>query len=381
MKPRPATGIVFSLLIGVAAVTPAKGDEQLQDRCDRIAKEVERLVELEFKTRVAVERIRRDEYRKILRRHVEVVFPRKRLDGWIRSWQLLGLFDARFDFEELLDHTATATNATYNPETKTIQVLPGSENSETDETVFHELVHAAQDQHHDLNGIWQQLEALASIDAVMAFRFLVEGEAVFWPMLYRRQMTLEQVVSLPPQPQIEVFGDDTFIPAQTIVSNFENNAKRDPRLNDVALAMKRTPPIMVCLLCLPYSKGDNAILRIVKRGGRQALRQSFEDLSSLNTRDLLFPSPQDEKPSGLTKVQLGSVGETLGAPWKLKHADTMGALVLHTMFEQRGDRATEIAQGWNGDRIQLWDNADDGVVLTGRMDFEIADSARCSRRN
>ena len=39
------THAVLGLLIGVAASAQAKGEEQLQDRCDRIAKEVGRLVE------------------------------------------------------------------------------------------------------------------------------------------------------------------------------------------------------------------------------------------------------------------------------------------------------------------------------------------------
>ena len=282
-----------------------------------------------------------------MRSQAEVFLPKKRLDGWVRSWQLLGLFDDDFDFDELLDHAATATNASYSPKSKMIQLMQGSENSANDETVFHELVHAAQDQRHDLNRICERLDMLASTDVMMAFRFLLEGEAVFWPTLYQRQMTLEQAVSLPPESQAEVFGDDRLLTSQTIVRNFENNAKRDPRFNTIALAMKRLPPLMIRLLCLPYSKGDNAVLRIVKRGGRQALRQSFEDLSSLNTRDMLFPNPQNEKPRGVTKIQLASMEDKLGASWKLKHADTIGALVFHTMFEQRGDRATEIARSWN----------------------------------
>jgi hypothetical protein len=369
------THIVFGLLIGVTAFTPANGDEQLQDRCDRIAKEVGRLVGIELKKKVMVQRISRDEYRKSMRSQVEVQFFKKRIDGWIRSLQFLGLFDDYFDFEELLDHAETATNANYSPATKMIQIIPGSESSETDETVFHELVHAAQDQRHDLNRIWEQLDTLGSTDAMMAFRFLLEGEAVFWPMLYQRRMTLEQAVRLSPESQSEVFGDDRPVTSETIVRNFENNAKRDPRFNDVALAMKRSPPLIVRLFCLPYIKGDNAVLRIVKRDGRQALRQSFEDLSSLNTRDMLFPNPQNEKLRSVTKVQLPLVENKLGIPWKLKHADTMGALVLHTMFEQRGDRATEIARSWNGDRIELWEDADDGVVLFGRVEFETAEAA------
>ena len=371
------THVVLNILIGVAVFTPGKGDEQLQDHFDRIAKEVGAVIGIELKEKVAAERISSDEYRKLLGSQVEILFPRNRLEGLLRSWQLLGLLpDDKLDFETLLDLTVTATGATYNPDTQSVQLTPGSEKSLSDETVFHELVHAAQDQRHDLNRIHERLGTLASTDAMMAFRLLLEGEAVFWPTLYRRQMTLEQAVGLPPESQTEIFGDDEPLTSQEMVRNFEHGAKRDPRLNARASAMRLLPPLIVRSLSLPYSTGDNAVLRIVKRGGRQALRQSFEDLSSLNTRDMLFPESRNEKPRGVTKVRLVSVGDELGNQWKLKCDDTLGALVLHTMFEHRVDQATEIARSWNGDRIQLWEAEDDGVILLGLVEFETADAAK-----
>ena len=371
--------VVLSLLIGLVALTPAKGEEPLQDHFDRIAKEVGTVVGIELEKQVTAEWVTRDEYLKIMRSQVDIFFPKNRLGGLLRSWQLLGLVDDKFDLEGLLDRTVTVVGASYNPDTKSVQLLPGSEKSEkrvTDETVFHELVHAVQDQRHDLKRIHEGLGTLASTDATMAYRFLSEGEAMFWPTLYRRQMTLEQALRLPPKAQTEIFGDDEPLTSQTIHRNYEHNAKRDPQLITLATAMKRFPPLMVRYLSLPYVKGDNAVLRIVKRGGRQALRQSFEDVSSLNTRDMLFPDPQKQEPRGVTKVQLASAEEKLGNQWKLKHDDTMGALVLNTMFEHREDQAIEIAKSWNGDRIQLWEDANEGVVLLGRVEFETAEGAK-----
>lgn len=370
------THVVLSLLIGVVVLTPAKGEDQLQDRVDRIAKEVGGIVGIELKEQVVAEGISRDGYRNILRGQIETILPKKRLDGLLGSWQLLGLLpDDNFDFEAMLDLTVSAISATYNPDTKSIQLKPGSEKI-SDETVFHELVHAAQDQRHDLNRISELLGTLASTDAMMAYKFLQEGEAVFWPTLYRRQMTLEQALKLPPELETEIFGDVEPLTSLEMVRNFELGAKRDPRIQARATAMKLMPPVMVRSLSLPYGKGDNAVLRILKRGGRQALRQSFEDLSSLNTRDMLFPIPQNEEPRGVTKVQLASVEDKLGNQWRLKHDDTVGALGLHTMFEHRVERATEIAKSWNGDRIQLWEGEDDGVVLLGLVEFETAEAAK-----
>src|SRR3990172_8932563 len=237
--------VVLSLLIGLVALTPAKGEEPLQDHFDRIAKEVGTVVGIELEKQVTAEWVTRDEYLKIMRSQVDIFFPKNRLGGLLRSWQLLGLVDDKFDLEGLLDRTVTVVGASYNPDTKSVQLLPGSEKSEkrvTDETVFHELVHAVQDQRHDLKRIHEGLGTLASTDATMAYRFLSEGEAMFWPTLYRRQMTLEQALRLPPKAQTEIFGDDEPLTSQTIHRNYEHNAKRDPRLNILATAMKRFPP-------------------------------------------------------------------------------------------------------------------------------------------
>ena len=152
------THVALSLLIGLVVFTPAKGVEQLQDHFDRIAKEVGAVVGIELKAPVAAERISNDEYRKILRSQIKILFPKNRISGLLRSWQLLGLLpDGKFDFEALVNLTVTATGAAYNPDTKSVQLTPGSEKSLSDETVFHELVHAAQDQRHDLKRTHERL--------------------------------------------------------------------------------------------------------------------------------------------------------------------------------------------------------------------------------
>lgn len=376
-----SASVALSLLMGVVVLSQAKGEEPLQDRFDRIAKEVGPVVGIELKEQVAVQKARDDEYRKILQNQVETLWPEKRRCGFVRSMQLLGLFDDKFEFETLLDLSATATSANYDPETKTIQVIlgsdkPGWEKSIADDTVFHELVHAAQDQRHDLKHNLERIMTFASTDALMAFRFLLEGEAVFCPTLYRQQMTLEQAIGLSPEAETKVFGHAEPSTSQTIVGNFEQNANRNPRLNTIALAMKQSPPLIVRLMSLPYSTGDNAVLRILKRGGRHALRQSFEDVSNLNTRDLLFPDRQNENPRGVTKVQLVSVQQELGSQWKRIYDDTIGSLTLDTMFEHRGEKANKIASSWNGDRIELWESEDNGVVLLGRIEFETPEAAK-----
>jgi hypothetical protein len=369
--------VVFSLLIAVALVIPSKADEQLQGQVDRIAKEVGTVVGIELNAPIPVERISGDEFRKIFRSQSETLAPKDRIAGTLRSWQLLGLLpDFEIDFEQLLDLTATTSGATYNPATNSIQLTPGAEKSLSDENAFHELVHAAQDQRHDLKRVHQQLGELASADATIAFKFLLEGEATFWQTLYRRKMTLEEVLKLPPESQTDIFGDERVLTSQEMIRNCDEGGKRNPRMKVLGWTMRLLPPVVSRSLSLAYSKGDNAALRIAKRGGRDALRQSFEDVSKLNTRDILFPDPHNENPRGVTKVQIGSVVDMLGDEWKLKHEDTLGALVLNTMFEDHVDQANSIARSWNGDRIQLWEDGEGGFALLGRVEFETAEAAK-----
>lgn len=376
-----AARLVLCLLIGTVACSPVQGAESLQEHFDRVAKEIEPLVGIELNQQVPVQNVGEDEYRKILFDQVEPIWPKSRRDRFVRSMQLLGLFDDKFVFDSLLDLTATAASASYDPDMKTIQVMlvpgkPGWDKNVADDTVFHELVHAAQDQRHDFNHTYERLKALTNTDAMMAFRFLMEGEAVFWPVLRRRQMTLEQALNLSPETQTDVFGSVEPDTSQSIVRSFSHNAAQNRELNKLASAMKQSPPLVVRLLCLPYTKGDNAVLRILKQGGRPALRQAFEDVSSLNTRDLLFPPRENEPPRTVTRIELGSVQQELGSQWKLTYEDTIGALALDTMFEHLGNQSAEIARSWNGDRIQLWESDDDGVVLTSRLEFETTAAAK-----
>jgi len=140
--------------MGLAVWTPACADDQLQGQIDRIAKEVGAVVGIELKAPNPAERISGDDYRNILRDQLETLSPKNRIKGTLRSCP-----DQKSDLEQLLDLPATATGATYNPDSKSIQLTPGSEISVSDETAFNKLVHAAQDQRHDLKRIYKQLGA------------------------------------------------------------------------------------------------------------------------------------------------------------------------------------------------------------------------------
>ena len=369
---------VLILFIAVALTNPSIADEPqlLQHRVDAMSQQVERLLGIQLQQEVIGSRVGRDEFRKQSRGQLELVMPKERMNGAFRSFQLLGLLPAGdFDVYALFDLSLGLASAYYNPQTKSVHFLDNAAKATTDYVVFHELVHAVQDQEHDLLDIAKKLAAEGSTDGLLAFKVLFEGEAVFWARLHVRNLTPEAALALPPGSLTNLFGSPELMTSKTIVSSLKKRSKQNPKLRFTAFAMKFCPPLLVRALYLPYSCGDNTALRIFQRGGRRALRQAYADASALNTRDLLFDIEPKAVSRGITKIELADLQSEFGANWRLKHSDTIGSLVLHTMFERHIEPANKIAKSWEGDRIQVWEN-DGQRVLLGLVVFDSEATAK-----
>jgi hypothetical protein len=73
-------------------------------------------------------------------------------------------------------------------------------------------------------------------------------------------------------------------------------------------------------------------------------------------------------------VELSPLKDLLGGGWEAEREDTIGSLVLHTLFEKDVSVAEGIARGWNGDRLQSWRKGSDRFIA-GMVVFETEPAA------
>ena len=189
-------------------------------------------------------------------------------------------------------------------------------------TVAHELTHALQDQHFDLQKLGKQADKTHSVDT---YKALVEGDAVRVQDLYAKTMSQAD--------------QDQY---QTENSNASQKADAESTANDVA-------PALQAFLEAPYVFGPPMLQTVQAAKGESAIDDLFRNLP---TNDLAYVLPT----SLLDKTSIAKV-----APPSVKgkgekqfgKADTFGSYALYLMLSQQLDPtdALKIADGWGGDAL------------------------------
>lgn len=364
-----------------AAILAAQGallaqeDAALQERADRLAARAEVLLGTRLRARVAAARKDRDAFEKFLRERLEGEFPESRRQALQSLWALLGLMPDRFDLGAgLVALRRTQAGAYYDAQTKRLYVLAaGLPEPVLDGIVFHELVHAIQDQEHDLRRLHQALIGAGNDDAATAWRFLAEGEATFWTQVFMLESMGQTLQEAPPAARELAFGLARNYTTPEVVRHIELQAARMgpavPDLKAAAAQIRTMPPILVRLLCDPYLRGLYAAYRIYEHEGAAGFRRLFrKDPALLATRDFLFPDESFRRPRGTSLLRLSALPEALGADWTKVYEGTLGAFTLHVLFEQERADADAAALAWQGDRAEVWKRGADAFIA-GVVDF------------
>ena len=157
---------------------------RLKKDTDEMAKEVERIRGLSFKRPLMRRLIKRSEVGKQMRRDMEREMPPDEARKMIQVMAEFGVVDPDTDlyalFSEFMEQAASAF---YKPHTQTFYLIEGNTGPGARPVIFHELVHALEDQYYDLEKLIREREDDG--DAAMAIKALTEGSADMWQTLYQ----------------------------------------------------------------------------------------------------------------------------------------------------------------------------------------------------
>ena len=238
----------------------------------------------------------------------------------------MGMLDRDVDLVETVRaFSAGAVLGFYDTETKEL-VVRGAEPTPLVRTVLvHELLHALEDQHFDL-----ERDELGD-EAFLGFQALVEGSAIRIEDRYRGSLSRRERLSLGVE-----------------------------ELRHVARVPGDVPRVVEALFGFPYAYGPDLVDAVVRAGGQARLDAAFADPPAsteqvLDPADYLrgdeprtVPVPAADGPA----FDDGEIGELF--------------LVLMLDAELRSGDAQEAADGWGGDRYVAWPDGDRTCV---RMDF------------
>ncbi len=354
-------------LIAVPAAAQAgdpERDRKLQEKVDALARRVEEATGVKLASKIPAAYQGRDEFARLVREKIAKEYPPEKIEADTRLYKLLGLVPEDFDFmKTVVDLMRTQAGAYYDPETKRMYVLWGQlPESMLDAFLFHELVHAVQDHEHDLARTMKALESAKNGDAVGGFRFLVEGEASFWMQVHMLK-SMGQGVEMLDLALGAMNGLTTKGMAQLMESQAAMLGDAMPEMKEAAEQLKKIPPILIRTLMDPYLRGMYAAHRIHKQKGREGFRALFREPPAWNTRDFMFADDWIRSPRGVASVALAPLGGAFGGGWRKITEDTIGALTLHVMFEDHKREADAVAMGWDGDRVQVWQDGRRSAVV------------------
>jgi hypothetical protein len=247
----------------------------------------------------------------------------------------LGTVPASFDYRRgLLEVMRAELLGFYEPHEKTMFLGGDLHGQELDATLWHELIHALQDQHYGLEklldfsqdaGDWQgAVHALAEGDATSAML-----DAMFAPKGVRAPDLPDSVMDL-----------------QGALSSG---------------AVQQVPPIIKRSVVAPYVDGLAFVNALRRRGGWPAVDAVWEHLPT-STEQILHLDKYDAREAPEPLPALVPPG---GGAAQQTYSDVYGEETLRILFEEwmPARAAHAAAAGWAGDRVTVF--SDGGATSVG----------------
>ena len=331
---------MIAALFGVGVLT---GGDEAEDEpaprpapdVARVAERLERVRELDFKRLPPVRTISAEEAREAGLAALDEEYPPERRAADERVLTLLGLLPADADVRELAGTIfGEEVAGFYDDKKKQMTIVEGSATGREGEvTLAHELTHALEDQHF-------QLDPESGLDDERSARLaLVEGTATVAMLDYTaRYLTPGSV------------GRDELLSQIALVDLLETSSD--------------LPPYMQRSLVFPYARGARFVDAIgTWEGANEALRGD----GPTSTEQVIHP---EKYRSGDDPLPVGA-GPSPGGSWKRAADGTVGEFDTGELIRSSDSpvRAARAAAGWGGGRYVMWERGDEAaLVLRWRWD-------------
>lgn len=322
--------LLVSALAGVVVHEPATAAARrpasrgIESVLPELVAFVERERGLPFKREVDVELLDDDEFKARLGSPDEE--DRQEIEDDQAVLRAMGLLDPGVDLvETVMEFAGDAVLGFYDAETDELVVRGAKPTALARTTLVHELVHALEDQHFNLE------RPELGDEAAAGFQALAEGSAVVIEERYLDSLSAAE----------------------------RRSARRAERALGNGVA-DDVPEAVQIAFGFPYAFGPDLVRALLAAGGRPQLDDAF-DRPPLSTEQVLDPGrylagdePREVRapPADRPAVGDGEIGELF--------------LILMLRAELSDRQAQEAAQGWGGDHYVAWR---DGTRTCVRMAF------------
>jgi hypothetical protein len=332
-------------LLGCGGEKPAAQapvDQNLQAVVDSVMPRLQVLAGLKKEAPLKLALQDRDSLRAYIEKRMTEELPDSLLEGVKATYVALGLIPADFDLKKtLLDLYAEQVVGYYDPATKTLYVITGADPTQLRPVLVHELVHALQDQHVNLDSL---IAHERGNDHQTAAQAAIEGHATMVMVAYMAEQQTHAPVNLQTLPDI----------GESMRPTLEAQNSQFP-------VFQKAPRILRETLVFPYVSGAAFVQKLWLRPLRTGFGDPFPaptgERMPQSTEQVLHPESrflvQRDEPTELT---LSPAGASI-------REDALGELEMSIFLnEHLGKVPAASAEGWDGDRYRLVQTSD-GPVL------------------
>lgn len=335
--------IIIFLILFISAVVNAEEIGSIsEERIEKVISSIEEIRGVRFKNRVEYEIVSRDVMLQLIRREFNLQYSKQEFMYLNAMLRLLGLVDKEFDIEKIMfDLYKEQAGGLYDPRTKKLYIADWIPDEMIDIVLFHELLHALDDQYYDLE---KYAFSETSSDAKLAKLSVIEGIGTYYMLIYT----------------FERFGLDWESMKDYI--NFDMLYKmQDFSALPGMEAIANAPKFIQQQMLFPYFRGADFVNMFIKNNSAESLFELYE-FPPLSTEQIMhFDKYKKEKPS---KVII-KLDEKKIEGWRQVYSSDMGELGLNLMLKDRlmSDEADGAAAGWRGDKVVLLKKGDKYALI------------------
>ncbi len=340
-RPTAAAISMLALILGWCPAVPAgPGTDELVELGRRVEARVSKLRGLDVKKPIRWEVTTKERVRAYVKKILAEQYAPGELEREGLAMQALGLIPPELEYHEfIVSLLEEQVGGYYDPKLEIFYLADWIAPAAQETIIAHELTHALQDQHFDIDRFVDRLRG--NSDAMVARAALVEGGATMVMMLYAMRGAGVEV-------------DPAMIDLDGPLGSFlmSMSASQFPEF-------ARAPRALREMLMFPYLKGLTFVAHGRRQGGWKRIDRIYSDLPA-STEQVIHPQKYFGERDEPTPVDLGFLQGLVPEGFERLYEDVLGEFMTFQLLEPVGDRDEErrAAAGWDGDRFQVFSKGD-----------------------
>ncbi len=339
----------MGLYSSAPALLQDRGYPELLKTADEMIQVVARLRGLEPQAPILKGVKTREEISEFLNERIREEYNQGELQREGKMLQKLGLIPPTIDYMEFTLRLLTEqVGGFYDPDQKTLFIASWLPVEEQKPVMVHELTHALQDQHFDIDKILKEDRKLHNDDQVLAHQALFEGDG----MAVMLDFLLEPV-----QRSFGQLPDLAFV-MRTQMSTMQSQFA----------VFKEAPLYLQENLLFPYGYGASFLQKAwAKEPSWKSVNKIYAELPA-STEQILHPEKYLTDRDNPKPVQTENPAAKLAGNWEISYQNVLGEFSLGLLLSLHlsEEHARRSAAGWGGDRVLLLENesGEDAVFVS-----------------